>query len=169
MLWDQQEGVILFRMGGPSVRIRVLFRLRFGCIWNLGFFLGQRPGIFILGGQGEGRGWGGGGGVESEGWQPRGARGRKGGMYVGGQEWAVPLSPLGLLLSSLPHVFSCSSCRAPHSLSQGHAGGSLRDHCCRTGQLGRLQPARRHPRTETGDPAGIPPSLKPSVSFPSLP
>lgn len=98
-------------------------------------------------------------GVESEGWQHRGARGKKGGMYVGGQEWAVPLSPLGLLLSSLPHVFSCSSCRAPHSLSQGHAGGSLRDHCCRTGQLGRPQPARRHPRTETGDPAGTPPSL----------
>lgn len=91
-------------------------------------------------------------------------------MYVGGQEWAVPLSPLGLLLSSLPHVFSCSSCRAPHSLSQGHAGGSLRDHCCRTGQLGRPQPARRHPRTETGDPAGTPslPKTIREFSFSSL-
>lgn len=88
-------------------------------------------------------------------------------MYVGGQEWAVPLSPLRLSLSSLPHVFSCSSCRTPHLLSQGHAGGSLRDHCCTTGQPGRPQPARQHPRAVTGDPSEK--KQKPSVSIAPLP
>lgn len=100
----------------------------------------------------------------------QGARVRKGGMYVGGQEWAVPLSPLRLSLSSLPHVFSCSSCPTPHLLSQGHAGGSLRDHGCTTGQPGRPQPARRHPRTETGDPSEKKnKTQKPSVSSAPLP
>lgn len=163
VLWDQQEGGNFVQDGGAECVNPCVVSPAIWMHLEFGFFLGQRPGIFILGVRERRRG------VESEGWQHRGARGRKGGMYVGGQEWAVPLSPLGLLLSSLPHVFSCSSCRTPHSLSQGHTGGSLRDHCCRTGQLGQLQPATRHPRTKTGDLAGTPPSPKPSVSFPSLP
>lgn len=61
---------------------------------------------------------------------------------------------------SLPHVFSCSSCRTPHLFSQGHAGGSLRDHCCATGQPGPPQPARQHPRTQTGDPSEKPETLR---------
>lgn len=83
-------------------------------IWtDLGFwYLGRRPGIYIPGGQGEGV-WrvedGSAGGQRAE-----------GGRWGGGVRMGRPsLTPLRLLLAfSLPlHVFSCSSCRSPHSLS----------------------------------------------------
>lgn len=129
-------------------------------------FFGPETRNFHPGGSGRGKE---GGGLRVKDGSTGGPEGGREGCMWGGKNG---LSLSLLLVSdsppSLPHVFSCSSCRTPHSLSQGHAGGSLRDHCCRTGQLGRLQPARRHPRTETGDPAGAPPSPKPSVSFPTL-
>lgn len=103
-------------------------------------YLGRRPGICILGGQGEGV-WG----VEDG--SAGGQRGGKG---------AVPLLPFSLSLASAclarslslflsPSLSMCSAAPAvglpTHSLSQGHTGRSLRDHFCTPTRLGRPQPA----------------------------
>lgn len=52
-----------------------------------------------------------------------GQRGGKNGLSL-----SPPSSSVSRSLSlSLPlHVFSCSSCRSPHSLSQGHTGRSFK-------------------------------------------
>lgn len=80
------------------------------------FFLGCRPGIFILGGHGKG-------GFESEGWQHRGPEGGREGCMWGGKNGLslsllfVFYSPPSLMCSAAPAVG-----RLTHSLRVTQAG-----------------------------------------------
>lgn len=100
------------------------------------WYLGRRPGICILGGQGEGV-------RRVEDGSAGGQRGGKNGLSLSPPSLSSSVS-CSLSLSLPLHVFSCSSCRSPHSLSQGHTGRSLRDHFWTPTQLGQLQPAEGH-------------------------
>lgn len=105
------------------------------------------------------------GGLESGGWQCRGPEG--GGTAGGGGKngLSLSLSPLRLLLSfSLPsHVFSCSSCRSPHSLS-GSYRQEFKDHFCTPAQPGGPKPVGGH----AGQRQKTHPTKDLSVSFPQF-
>lgn len=91
------------------------------------------------------------------------AEGRQGGGGKNGL--SLSLSPLRLLLSfSLPlHVFSCSSCRSPHSLS-GSYRQEFKDHFCTPAQPGGPKPVGGH----AGQKQKTHPTKDLSVSFPQF-
>lgn len=103
--------------GGVSVRIRV-FRLRFGCIWNLGFFWGLETRNFHPGGSGRG-----GGGLRVKDGSTGGPEGGREGCMWGGKNG---LSLSLLLVSYSPPSLMCSAAPAvgllTHSLRVTQAG-----------------------------------------------
>nr|XP_020445981.1 uncharacterized protein LOC109954775 [Monopterus albus] len=136
VLWDRLEGACVC----VCVRIcELLFRLRFGQIWNFGIWAADQE--FASWGVSE---------REFGEWRMA-VQGARGGVRMGCPSLLPLLSSFCLAFSlSLPlHVFSGSSCWSPHSLSQGHTGRSLNDHFPGQPQLIEVTPVRGRLRHKT--------------------